>query len=200
VLLIPPDSCLRPLTSESLSGIALLPMKSRFLFLILLGLPAIHIPSIAQSSTETAAQRQLREDRERFSREIERQASEARIREERARAVASEQRTAEELERLRIQQSKQTQNVESLRQRERLREAAPLPTSSSIGVTTDLTPRVIQPANNIVPDVSITFLADGNCVIYLKDRPPEVRTPTDAEKILSDLLRARSASSTSPKK
>ena len=176
-------------------------MKSRFLFLLLFGFPVIYVPAIAQSGNETPAQRQLREDRERFSREVERQANEARIREERARAAANEQRTAEELERLRAQQSRQAQNIESLGQRERLREAPQLPTPSlSVGTTADITPRVAQPATNIVPDVSITFLADGNCVIYLKDRPPEVRTPAETEKILSALLHARPAISTNSKK
>lgn len=170
-------------------------MKSSLLFLILFVFSAAFIPATAQPSSETDAQRQLRADRERFSREVERQANEARIREERARAAASEQRTAEELERLRAQQSKQTRDAEALTQRERLRDSAPRPLYTPVTAATDATPRVIQPAAGIIPDISVTFLADGNCVIYLKGRPPEVHTPADAERILGELLRTRSASS-----
>jgi len=143
----------------------------------------------AQTSAETAAQRQLREDRERFNREVDRHTSEARSREAQARAAESEQRTREQVERLRSQQSAQAAETQAIRQRINEQSAVIAPVITRSGET--------MPNVSITPDFSVTFLADGNCVIYVKGRLPEIKSPSETEKALQSLLKARTQSTAS---
>jgi phage-related minor tail protein len=142
----------------------------------------------AQTSAETAAQRQLREDRERFNREVDRHATEAKSRDAQARAAESEQRTREQVERLRSQQSAQAAETQAIRQRVNEQSTVIAPSITRTSETT-------LPAASVTPDFSVTFLADGNCVIYVKGRLPEIKSPSETEKTLQALLKSRTKSS-----
>lgn len=165
----------------------------------LLRLPPLLLALIASSfahaaDDETAAQRQLREDRERFQREIERQRTEAQIQTDRARQSAEQQRTADELARLRAQQDRQSSQLYTLNLN------AP-DSSSSTRLRTDPRPPIITPtpaSAMIAPDFAITLLPDGRCVLHLKGRPPEIKSPSEAQTALQQLLTASKPANHSP--
>jgi hypothetical protein len=169
-----------------------------FVFLALVTAP------LASAATDEAAQRQLREDRERFQREIERQRTEAAIQAERARQSADQQRTADELARLRAQQDRQSSELRALSTTTRTLTESPSPipapriaTSAVPSASSQLSPAV-QPAAAITPDFALTILPDGRCVLHLKDRPPEIKSPAEAQAALQQLLAASKPVSPSP--
>ena len=145
---------------------------------------------------ETSSQRQLREDRERFRREADRQAIDAKIRADQARMAAEQQRTAEELERLRVQQERQTAENRRFENDVRARETAPalgtVPPATSVA-----SPAVVYtPASvSVTPDFSVTLLADGNCVLYVKGRPPEIKSSAEALAAFQQLLAGKTETS-----
>jgi hypothetical protein len=156
---------------------------------ILLLLAAISLA--AQTNAESAAQRQLREDRERFNREVDRQAREAKSREAQARVTESEERTRGQQERPRSQQSVQTAETQTIKQRLNERTVLGEP-KTNLPSETALRPVAIT------PDFSVTLLADGNCVIHVKGRMPEIKSPSDTEKALQLLLKSHAKPAEAP--
>ncbi len=171
----------------------------------------------AHAADDTAAQRQLREDRERFQRKIERQRTEAAIQAERARQSADQQRTADELARLRAQQDRQASELRSHNANTRaltdsstssyttrLRTAPPAATpapqsppispsqSPLISPSSSPTPLTTPPPSSapahITPDFALTLLPDGRCILHVKNRPPEIKSPAEAAAALQQLL------------
>lgn len=154
---------------------------------------ALTASSFAHAATDDAAQRQLREDRERFQREVERQRTEAQTQTERARQSTEQQRTADELTRLRAQQDRQASEIRSLNETSRTRTSAPafLP-SPRIATPSSVADAPATSVATITPDFSVTFLADGNCVVYIKGNPAEVCSAVEAEKAFRSLLDTKS--------
>jgi len=164
---------------------------SAFVVLALLTSPLAH------AATDDAAQRQLREDRERFQREVERQRTEAAIQAERARQSAEQQRTADELARLRAQQDRQSSELRTLT--ESTRTTAPVVSPSPRIATPPSTAASTNAAiATITPDFSITILPDGNCVVYIKGLPAEVMSPSETEKAFRSLLSTKSKAPKQP--
>ncbi|ATC65763.1 hypothetical protein CMV30_18410 [Nibricoccus aquaticus] len=189
-----------PLQSRTLRFIRVAPIS--FVFALLTA-------SFAQAAADddTAAQRQLREDRERFQREIERQRTESAIQAERARQAAEQQRTADELARLRAQQDRQSSELRSLNSTTRSLTESPA-SSYTTRLRTDAPasnpPPLIAPSDTptpsatITPDFAITLLPDGRCVLHLKGRPPEIKSPAEVQSALQQLLSTSKSSAPSP--
>jgi hypothetical protein len=141
----------------------------------------------AQTSSESSSQRQLRNDRERFQREVDRQRSDAKTREANTRNTLSDIQTADDIERLRRQATQQS-SIDSLNQR------ATQPSVETTVRSSELSVPSIQHLD-VSPDFAITFLADGRCVIHRKGRLPEVHTAEEAQALLKTLLDQRASKS-----
>jgi hypothetical protein len=142
----------------------------------------------AQTSSESSSQRQLRNDRERFQREVDRQRNDAKRREENTRNTLSDIQTADDIERLRARQATQQSSIDSLNQR------ATQPSVETTVRSSELSVPSIQHLD-VSPDFAITFLADGRCVIHRKGRLPEVHTAEEAQALLKTLLDQRASKS-----
>lgn len=139
----------------------------------------------AQTGTESPAQRQLRDDRQRFQRDVDRQRSDAQAREVNTRAALTETQTAADIERLRARQAAQQRSIDGLSG------ALTSPTEETLR-SGELTAMRIQ-QSDVAPDFALTFLADGRCVIHRKGRLPEVHTLEEAQAILTAMAEQRPA-------
>jgi hypothetical protein len=162
--------------------------------------------SVVRAATDDAAQRQLREDRERFQREVDRQRTDAQLQAERARQSAEQQRTADELSRLRAAQARQEAETRRLSEAARALTNAPsgnpgprsAATSSTIPPSAAAGDSPLFPSAAITPDFSVTILPDGNCVVYVKGQSPQVRSAADAREIFSQLLARQKPAASQP--
>jgi hypothetical protein len=140
----------------------------------------------AKAAGETPAQRQVTEQRERFQREIDRQANEAKAREASSQAALSEAKTAEQVERLRVQQTVLENRIRATPAPENI---TPIPVTR---VSIDRR-AADMPVATVVADFSVTFLEDGRCVIYRKGTSPVVKTREETREILDTLMREHPA-------
>jgi hypothetical protein len=141
----------------------------------------------AQTTNESAAQRQLREDHDRFRREIDRQGSEAKAREATTRNALSEAQHRDDIERLRVQQAAQSAAIDRLNQ-------TPIqPAAGTLRIQETMAPSI--QISELSPDFAVTFLSDGRCVIHRKGSMPEVKSLEEAQVLLKTMIAERGSKS-----